>query len=45
MDVSFDGKFLLTGSRDKKLKVWSLQSLAHFGDLSGHEGAIYVARA
>ena len=44
LDVSFDGKFLITGSRDKKIKIWNLQSSTFIGDLSGHEGAVNVKK-
>ena len=42
MDVSFDGRYLVTGGRDCLLKVWNLQELTFLGDMKKHESDVYV---
>lgn len=43
MDVSFDGKFLITAGRDNVIKIWNLTNFSFYGNLEGHKGAINVA--
>ncbi|KAL5111522.1 Transducin beta-like protein 3 [Taenia crassiceps] len=52
IDVSINGRFLATGSRDKTAKIWSLDGLLAgkdmqpklFGSLIGHKGSIWSVR-
>ena len=40
MDISFDGKYLVTGGKDCSLKIWSLVDQKFLDGLSGHRGEI-----
>lgn len=43
MDISFDGKYLITAGRDNIIKIWNLTNYSFYGDLEGHKGNINVA--
>lgn len=42
MDVSFDGKYLVTAGREAVIKVWNLNDRSFVGDMNGHKGPINV---
>jgi ribosomal RNA-processing protein 9 len=42
MDISFDGKFLITGGRDCFIKIWNLTTMSFVGNLEGHKNSVNV---
>lgn len=42
MDISFDGKYLITAGRDMTIKIWNLLSLKYENTLEGHKDTVYV---
>lgn len=43
IDISFDGKFLISAGRDNIIKIWNLINYSFYGNLEGHKGNINVA--
>lgn len=43
MDVSFDGKLLVTAGREGVIKVWNLNERSFVGDMNEHKGPINVS--
>ena len=41
MDVSFDGKYLVTGGKDSALRVWDLQTNQFSAVMQQHKDAVY----
>lgn len=42
MDVSSDGKYLVTGGKDKIIHIWSVMDMSHIGSFKQHRDAISV---
>lgn len=42
MDVSSDGKYLVTGGKDKIIHIWSVIDMSHIGSFKQHRDAISV---
>lgn len=44
IDISYDGKYLITGGRDKKIKIWDTEKKTHFHTLNGHKKTINILK-
>lgn len=42
MDVSFDGKLLITAGKDRIIRIWDVKKRAYKDQLKGHMGTINV---
>jgi WD40 repeat protein len=41
--ISYDGNFLVSGGRDKQIKIWNPESLEIIETFKGHTGEITVS--
>ena len=42
MDISFDGKLLVTAGKDRILRIWNLRTMTFVDGLKGHMDTIHV---
>lgn len=42
MDISFDGKLLVTAGKDRVIRIWDLKKMEFKDQLKGHMGTINV---